>query len=257
MAEHNWTITLIRHATIVVAVGGERIVVDPMLDLAGAREPIANSPQPRRNPLVELPANAGDHLTGPTAAIVTHLHADHLDEEGVRFLAREQPPTLGQAEDLESLRARGLTQVLEIGAGPVGELKVYRTGGEHGVGAIGASLGPVSGVVLERGDERVYIAGDTVPCPAVGEAMRRHRPTTVVLNAGGARFLEGEPITMAARDVVAFAAQHPSVTVVAIHMDAINHCVDTRAVLRDAISQTGVSNVHVPEDGASVALPGR
>jgi L-ascorbate metabolism protein UlaG (beta-lactamase superfamily) len=208
-------VTLLRHATIVVEIAGQSIVVDPMLDPAGARGPIANSPEPRDNPLVDLPSNVDEVLTGLVAAVVTHLHADHLDAAGARFLARERLATFGQAVDLESLAERGVAPASKIGSGGIGEVRLHRTDGEHGVGEIGERLGPVSGVVLEHGDERIYVAGDTIPCPAVDAAMLRYDPTTVVLNAGGARFLVGDPITMTALDVVEFGRRHPAVTVVA------------------------------------------
>src|SRR3954447_23674165 len=92
-------ITLVRHATVLVEVGDERILVDPMLDDVGARGPVANSPQPRPNPLVALPAAAERALDGLTSAIVTHLHADHLDEAGAQFLRAAGVPVLGQPED--------------------------------------------------------------------------------------------------------------------------------------------------------------
>src|SRR4051794_40108204 len=80
-------VTLVRHATLVVELGDQRILIDPMLDDAGVRPPVANTPNQRANPLVELPPNAEAALGGLTAAIVTHLHADHLDEAGAGFLA--------------------------------------------------------------------------------------------------------------------------------------------------------------------------
>src|SRR4051812_48791730 len=226
-------LTLLRHATLLIELGGERILIDPMLDAAGARGPIANTPQPRDNPLVQLPEGAGTVLERASAALVTPLHADHLDDAGAAFLARACVPALGQAEDLATLREHGIADVAEIGWGAVGEVTVRRTGGRHAHDeALAGKLGPVSGAVLGAGGARVHVAGDTVPCPPFAEALRAHRPTAIVLNAGGARFLEGDPITMTAAEVVTIAASHPEATVVAVHMDAINHCLDTREVLR-------------------------
>ncbi len=73
----------------------------------------------------------------------------------------------------------------------------------------------------------------------------------VVVNAGGARFNTGDPITMTPADVVAVADAAAGATVVAVHMDAINHCVDTRAALRQAAGDGGVL---VPEDGDALHL---
>jgi hypothetical protein len=76
----------------------------------------------------------------------------------------------------------------------------------------------------------------------------------VVLNAGGARFVDSEPITMTADAVVEIAADYPEAQFVAVHMDAINHCLDTRAVLADAIASAGTRNVAVPSDGERLAV---
>ena len=54
---------LIRHATLELDYAGRRLLLDPMLDPAGARGPVANTPNDRRNPLVELPEQAGLRLT--------------------------------------------------------------------------------------------------------------------------------------------------------------------------------------------------
>lgn len=247
-------ITLLRHATVLVEVGGQRVLVDPMLDRREAREAVPNSPEPRRNPLVDLPAGADEVLSGATAAVVTHLHADHLDAAGAAFLARREIAVHGQSEDTATLREHGIAEVAEIGAGPIGKVEVARTGGRHARGDLADKLGPVSGAVLSEGDARVYVAGDTIRCEAFDEAMRLHRPTLVVLNAGGARFVGSEPITMTADAVVEIAADYPEAQFVAVHMDAINHCLDTRAVLADAIAAAGTPNVVVPSDGERLEL---
>jgi L-ascorbate metabolism protein UlaG (beta-lactamase superfamily) len=37
---------LIRHATLTIEYNGHKLIIDPMLDEAGARPPIQNSPNP-------------------------------------------------------------------------------------------------------------------------------------------------------------------------------------------------------------------
>ena len=51
-------LTLVRHATLLLRVAGQRILVDPQLDPKDARDPVPNTFNPRRNPLVELPEPA-------------------------------------------------------------------------------------------------------------------------------------------------------------------------------------------------------
>ena len=53
-------LTLIRNATVLVEIGGTRILVDPMLDDAGARPPIENTANPVPNPTVPLPLEFPD-----------------------------------------------------------------------------------------------------------------------------------------------------------------------------------------------------
>ncbi len=99
------------------------------------------------------------------------------------------------------------------------------------------------------------MAGDTVWCDEVRHALDEHRPDVVVVNAGGARLAEGGPITMTADDVVAVARHAPGATIVAVHLEAINHCVETRADLHQRIHDEGLAGrVSVPEDGSVVPV---
>ena len=85
--------------------------------------------------------------------------------------------------------------------------------------------------------------------------LDEHRPDVVVVNASGARFTGGDPIVMDADDVVAVARRVPAARVVAVHLDAINHCVQTRADLHQRLHDEGLTDrVTVPEDGAAVPV---
>jgi L-ascorbate metabolism protein UlaG (beta-lactamase superfamily) len=237
-------ITLVRHATLLLEIAGRRILVDPQLDDQGARPPIDNTPNPLRNPLVPLPWPAEEVVRGLDGVLVTHLHRDHLDETAERLLPRDVP-VLCQPEDEGRLRELGLTVLPVASTLDWDGLPIHRTGGRHGHGEMASRLGPVSGFVLGA----LYVAGDTVWCPEVGAAIERHRPAVAVVNAGGARFLRGDPIVMMPADVREVAARVP--TVVAVHMDAINHCLVSRAELRRE-----VPTVLVPEDGETIEVEG-
>jgi L-ascorbate metabolism protein UlaG (beta-lactamase superfamily) len=250
-------VRLIRHATLVVDIGGRRLLIDPMLDDAGARPPIAHTANDRRNPLLPLPMPIEEILEGIDAVLVTHLHADHLDEAAIRAL----PPSLPlfcQPQDLEVLREHGFTGVTPVQeSAALDGITVHRTPARHGRGEIGEKMAPASGFVIEAdGEPSVYVAGDTIWCDEVAETLRTHTPDITVVNAGAAQFVQGGPITMDADGVIATARAEPRTQVVAVHIEAINHCLLTREALRVALEEAGLHDVAVPDDGESVALRG-
>ncbi len=248
---------LIRNATLLVKAAGRCVLVDPMLDPAGARPPVEDTANPVRNPLVELPEPAEVVVKGLDAALVTHLHRDHLDDTAIRLLP-DDVPIFCQPEDAERLRGHGFQDVRAVGEALDWDgIRIARTAGRHGTGEIGEQMAPVSGFVLTApGEPVLYVAGDTIWCDEVVEALDRHRPSVAVVNAGGARFLEGDPIVMTVDDVVAVARHAPETRVVAVHLEAINHCLQTRADLHQRLHDEGLTErVTVPEDGAEVPLP--
>lgn len=245
------TLRLIRHATLLLELGNTTFLVDPMLDPAQARPPVPDTPNDRRNPLVDLPEPAADVVAAADAVIVTHLHADHLDDTAAELLARSGLPVFCQPGDEGTLRERGLADVTPVlDRAERGAIRLHRTGGRHGHGETADMLAPVSGFVFRAPNEPVvYIAGDTVWCSEVDAALAEHRPDVIVVNAGGAVFVGSEPIVMDAADVMRVAAAAPGAQVVAVHLDAINHCVEGRDALRAA-----TEGITVPDDGASVPI---
>jgi L-ascorbate metabolism protein UlaG (beta-lactamase superfamily) len=233
-------LTLVRSATVILELRGRRVLVDPMLDDVGARPPVEQTASPVRNPTVPLPFPAEDVVRGVDAVIVTHRHRDHLDARAEELLPRDVP-VFCQPEDEEALGALGLDARAVEDALEWDGLAISRTPARHGTGRMAELLGPVSGFVLDD----LYLAGDTVWYEAVEETIARHRPRVAVVNAGGAEFLEGGLVVMGIEDVREVVARVP--VVVAVHLEALNHCFLTRAALREA-----VPSVLVPEDGETL-----
>ena len=131
---------------------------------------------------------------------------------------------------------------------------ITRTGGQHGTGEIARQMAPVSGYVLNtKGEPSLYIAGDTIYCKEVEEILTKHQPTLVVVNAGGARFNIGDPLTMNEEDVVKVCRKSPHAKIIAVHMEAINHYLLSREDLRNHIEQTDLSNqLFIPIDGETL-----
>jgi hypothetical protein len=152
-------------------------------------------------------------------------------------------PVFCQPEDEEALRDLGLD------ARSIGEtldwdgLRIVRTPARHGSGRMADLMAPVSGFVLDD----LYLAGDTIWYEGVAESIERYAPSVAVVHAGGAEFEEGGLIVMGIDDVREVASRVP--TVVAVHMEALNHCYLTRAELRAALP-----SVLVPNDGETLEL---
>jgi L-ascorbate metabolism protein UlaG (beta-lactamase superfamily) len=241
---------LIRHATLLVRLAGHCLLVDPMLDPAGARPPVANTPNPARNPLVELPEPAEVVVQGVTALLVTHLHEDHLDATAVALTPKDVPVFCAPGDEV-ALRGHGFADVRPLaGAVDWDGLRITRTDGVHG------PLGPTSGfAVAAEGEPALYVAGDSIWGDEVRAALDEHAPDVAVVNAGGARYVEGDPLVMTVDDVVATARYAPGARVVAVHLEAINHCVETRADLHQRVHEENLTDqVTVPEDGAEVPV---
>jgi L-ascorbate metabolism protein UlaG (beta-lactamase superfamily) len=247
---------LIRHATLRLEVHGRQLLVDPMLDPAGARPPVEGTENDRRNPLVDLPEPPEVVVEGVDAVLVTHLHQDHFDPAAAALLPRTVP-LLCQPEDVERLRAHGFTDLRPVDDRLTWEgIEVIRTPARHGrTDADAQALAPVSGFVFRAGGRTLYVAGDTVLYDDVERVLDEERPDVVIVNASGARFTGGEPIVMDLDDVVAVARRAPRARVVAVHLDAINHCIQTRADLHQRLHDEGLTErVTVPEDGAAVPV---
>ena len=238
-------IQLLRHATLLLDLDDTTFLVDPMLSEPGEIPPIPNSPDDRENPLVALPALDLEY----DAVLVTHRHRDHFDDAAADQLPADVP-ILCQPEEADDFREDGFTDVRAIDDAESFEgIDVARTPARHGHGELAEQMGPSSGYVLD-GSRTIYLAGDTVWYDAVPETIDAHDPDAVVVNAGAAQFVEGEPITMTPEEVAEVRnAVADDVSVIADHMEAINHCLATREDLAGA-----VEGVTIPEDGERVQL---
>ena len=56
-----------------------------------------------------------------------------------------------------------------------------------------------------------------------------------------AQFLEGDPITMTVEDVIPTAGTVPKARRIAVHMEAIGHCLLIRKELKNVLEREGIS----------------
>ena len=159
-------ITYVGHATVLVDMDGVKLLTDPLL-----RPRLMHL---RRAVKVDLRT-----LRGVDAALVSHLHFDHLDLPSLEKLGRELPVVVPHGAG-GLLRRRGFRAVMEIGAGEelrIGHLTVEATRAVHDPGRMpfGVRADPLGFVI--RGSRSVYFAGDT----EVFEEMSSLGPVDVAL----------------------------------------------------------------------------
>lgn len=256
----------IRNATIKVSYGETTFLVDPMLSDKGTYPGFENTYRSQqRNPLVDLPIAAEEVIAGTDAVIVTHTHLDHWDDAAQLLLPKDIPLFVQNVEDAETIRSQGFNDVRILdGQAKFGGVTLNKTGGQHGsdeiyaVPELAQALGEIMGVVFQaEGKKTIYVVGDTVWRDEVIESLEYYEPDTIVLNTGAAEFngFEGDPIIMGKEDTLRVHRAAPEATLIAVHMDAVNHMTLSREELADFVQKEGIEqHVSIPADGEVISF---
>jgi L-ascorbate metabolism protein UlaG (beta-lactamase superfamily) len=144
-------LTWLGHATVLLEVGGARLLTDPLLrDRVGHLRRHAATPAP-------------DAARGIDAVLVSHLHLDHLDAASLRRLRRDvavlAPSGAGTLlRRLGFLRTTELRigEQVEVAGAAVTAVPAAHDGRRHPLAPLAEAIG-----FVVAGARRVYFAGDT------------------------------------------------------------------------------------------------
>jgi L-ascorbate metabolism protein UlaG (beta-lactamase superfamily) len=170
-ADADLTVTRIVHGSLILELGGTRILVDPWLYsgfFIHQREPLAFRPST---------------LPSARAVLLTHGHAEHFDDRALGLLAERVPQAVAPAALADRLRRLGFHQVVALDwweRTTIDGITVTAVPARHAE--------PENGYVLESDRVRVYAAGDTRPFAGMAEiATAFPRLDVALLPIGGQR----------------------------------------------------------------------
>lgn len=252
-------ITQIRNATQHLDFGGVRFLIDPMLCEKGSFPGFPGTlNEDLANPLVDLPMPL-ERIVDVDAVFVSHMHEDHWDTAPAEALSKSLPVLVQDEADAAEIRKVGFTDVRAVTDGmDFRGVTLHRTRTMHGVEAVFKAMPPeflrACGLVVSHPSEKTtYLAADTIWYDKVAHAIAAHRPEVIILNCGNAQVFGMGRVIMNASDVLAVHKAAPSATLVGTHMEAVNHCVLTRAGLRAFAEQHDFSQqLLLPADGETV-----
>jgi L-ascorbate metabolism protein UlaG (beta-lactamase superfamily) len=249
-------VRLIRNATLVVEYAGQKILVDPMLSAKGAIESWGGV---ERNPTVELTMPVAEIIQNLDLVVVTHTHADHFDEAASQAL-NKSIELINQPADQEFFQKQGFTNAQTLVDGREWHgIQLHRLEAKHGSGEVLKKMGKTSGFVLQaKNQPTVYIVGDAIWTEDIKQNIAKYKPDYIIVNSGGAQIagFENTPIIMDEAQTMALVAASGKAKVIAVHMDALDHCRTTRATLRQQAAARRISpkKLLIPQDGETIAL---
>lgn len=241
----------IRNATLKIKYSDQTILLDPWLQDKGtgfSADVVRAEMAGVHSPMNDLPMTPGEVLAGVDLCLVTHIHPDHFTLD---YLPKTMKIVVQNREDLREAETMGFENVvcfegdtLRLGSVTVTKVPAVHGDNEETVEMMGRG----SGYVLRGEGRRLYIAGDTVYCSTVEQALEKYQPEVIALNCCEATMPVGRLI-MNLSDVEAVCNKAPKALVIATHLDSVNHALLTSDDVRDFARTHGLAQICVPENG--------
>ncbi|BCY17724.1 hypothetical protein hrd7_15730 [Leptolinea sp. HRD-7] len=243
----------IRNATMRITYNGHLFVCDPYLADKFSR-PSYTGKSP--NPLVDLPMPAVEVIKGAELFVLSHLHSDHFDPAAAELLPKDKP-VLCQPCDQCKLKDIGFTSVTPVDDdADWNGIHFRRFSGQHGSGPVLLEMGKSSGFVISApGEPTILWVGDSLLTESVRKEIETVKPDVIITHSSGAVWgITKTLILTDAAQTVEICKLAPQSTVVAVHMEALDHGTVTRASLREAARANGIEDnrLVIPADGETV-----
>ncbi len=255
-ADTKASLQLVRNATLILDYAGQKILVDPMISPKGAFQSFAGI---ERNPTVDLKMPVNEITKGLDLVMVTHSHPDHFDEAASTILDKSVQ-LINQPADSEFFKKEGFINAETLDySRKWNNVRIHRIDAQHGTGEVLKMMGKTSGFVLKaKNQPTIYIVGDAIWTDEIKKTIKKYKPDYIIVNSGGAVVpgYENTPILMDEDQTMALIGESGKAKVIAVHMNALDHCRTTRDSLRQKAESLniGVDKLIIPQDGEVVKL---
>lgn len=232
----NVKLTLIGGPTVLIEIGGLRLLTDPTFDLPGGEYitgPVTLKKQ-------KGPALSIKEIGNIDAVLLSHeQHGDNLDILGRELLKSIKVvyTTPQSASNLGS-NALGLAtwQSASLQEPNGKKLKITATPARHGPAGIEPIAGDVTGFILQwenENEDAIYVSGDTVWYEGVAEIASKFKVGYAILNMGAAQLEAVGPIdlTMNASGAVETAKFFAKAKIIPAHYDGWAHWTEHREAI--------------------------
>lgn len=250
------SVRLIRSSTLIIHYNGQKILVDPMLSSKGSLQSFAGISD---NPTIDLKVPVSEIIDALDFVLVTHIHPDHFDKVASDLLDKSIP-LFHQPSDEDYFKSEQFINTKGIVESTVFKgIEIIRVEAQHGSLDFLKYTGKASGFILRAADEpTIYIVGDSIWTEEVRNNIQTYKPEYIIVNSGGASLpsLNSGPIIMDEEQTLRLIKESGNAKVIAVHLEALDHCSTSRASLRKMASQENIVNgkLIIPEDGETILL---
>ncbi len=242
--------------TVILEIGGLRLMTDPSLDPAGG---IYHSGvlvhQKTMSPAIV-------DIGKIDIVLLSHdQHFDNLDHAG-RILLQKVAKTYTTVPGAERLKGQtvGLKpwQSDTVTTPDGTEIVITATPARHGPAGIEELQGEVIGFMLSiQGDAeiQVYLTGDTTYYEGIAEVARRYQPKYVFIFAGAAQVRGPFNVTMSTNDAMDTALAFPEAIIIPLHYEGWKHYTQNEKDIKTSYQVLGLDKrLKILEAGRTIQL---
>jgi L-ascorbate metabolism protein UlaG (beta-lactamase superfamily) len=193
-------VTRIAHASVLLELGGQRILTDPWFSQTGSYRP----GEPLGISLENLPKL--------DLVIASHGHYDHFDIETFAAYPDKAVPMVVGPDMVEKARAAGFTNVRELKvweSAQLGDITVTACPGSHGVDEVT--------FMLQAHGSTVYFGGDSRLIPEMEEIPKRFPSVQLALLSVNGLHAMGKQMVMSATEAAQLAGMLRAEAAVPMH----------------------------------------